>query len=136
MSELLSEHPVEALTAQTLMHREVLVVDAATSVRDVWDAMRGHRVEHAVVVDRGLCLGIVALTEIWVAWSFELAPVASRTVLPLVTPAPSVSADTELPQLCKTLLRSRYGAAMVLDDDGGLQGLVTMDDVLDRLAHR
>jgi CBS domain-containing protein len=134
MTELLSGTPVETLTAQSLMRREVLTVSATASVSEVWDLMRTRHVEHAVVVREGRCLGIVALTEMWVAWSFELAPVTARAVLPLVTPAPVVSADTGLPQLCQVLLRSRYGAAMVLDDDGGLQGLVTMDDVLDRLA--
>jgi CBS-domain-containing membrane protein len=134
MTELLSEPPVEALTAESVMHREVLTVTAATSVGEVWDAMRTSHVEHAVVVDQGLCLGIVALSELWVAWTLELAPVRARPVRPLVTPAPAVARDTTLPRLCQVLLHSRYGAAMVLDDVGDLQGLVTMDDVLDRLA--
>lgn len=136
MSELMTETPRggTALTAGDVMRREVLTVDAGTSVRDVWQAMQSCHVQHAVVLLQGTCVGVVALTEMWVAWSLELAPVANRSVLPLVTPTPCVAADTGLPQLCQVLLRSRYGAAMVLDEDGELLGLVTADDVLDHLA--
>ena len=135
MNDLLTKpRDVAALSAGEVMRRQVLTVDAGMSVRDVWEAMQAHHVEHAVVFVEGTCVGIVALTEMWVAWTFELAPVATRSVLPLVTPAPCVSVETELPQLCQILLRSRYGAVMVLDDDGELLGLVTADDVLDRMA--
>lgn len=124
-----------AVKAETVMRRQVLTVDAQTSVADVWEAMRTAQVEHAVVREQGTCLGIVALSQMWVAWSLELGPVSARSVLPLVTPAPCVSGDTALPQLCQILLRSRFGAALVLDDDGGMLGLVTADDVLSGLAH-
>ena len=121
------------LTAEAFMRTEVLLVEATASVTEVWQAMEATGVEHAVVLVDGTCLGIVGLSELRVAWSLELAP-GRRTVLPLVVPTPCVAVDTGLPQLCQVLLRSRFGAVMVLDEKGDLQGLVTAQDVLQRLA--
>ena len=131
---MINAPPVPDLTAADVMRREVLLVDATASVCEVWQAMTAAGVEHAVVLVDGACVGILGLSELWVAWSLELAPLAQRSVLPLVLPTPCVATDTQLPQLCQVLLRSRFGAAMVLDDDGELLGLVTSDDVLARLA--
>jgi len=122
------------LTASTVMQREVLLVEAAASVPEVWQAMHDAGVEYAVVLVDGTCIGIVGRAELLMAWSLELAPVAQRSVLPLVVPAPCVAPDTGLAQLCQVLVRSRFGAVMVLDDDGELLGLVTSQDVLARLA--
>jgi predicted transcriptional regulator len=138
MTELLDERPpttaASPVRAESVMRREVLLVDARTSVAEVWEAMRTTGAEHAVVLERGISLGVVALPEMWVAWSLELAPVAPRSVLALVTPTPCVSGDTDIAELCRVLLRSRNGAAMVLDDRGDLIGLVTANDVLALLA--
>ena len=127
--------PVVELRAEDVMEREVLVVDAHRAVTEVLTAMQQHGREHAVVTLHGTCVGVVALSEMAVAWGLELAPVARRSVLPLVTPTPCVSADTGLSQLCRLLLRTRFGAVMVLDAAGRLEGLVTVADVLTRLAH-
>lgn len=124
----------EPVRAEEVMRREVLTVDARTPVTDVWGVMRAHGAEHAVVLERGACLGVVALSQLWVAWSLELAPLAPRTVLALVTPTPCVTSDTELPELCRVLLESRNGAALVRDETGELLGLVTTGDILALLA--
>lgn len=125
---------IAPLTARDVMRRDVLLVEGGTSIADTWQAMHEAGVEHALVLVDGTFLGIIGLSELWVAWSLELVPAAQRSVLPLAVPGPSVATDTTLPQLCQVLLRSRFGAATVLDDDGQLQGLVTTRDLLDRLA--
>lgn len=127
------KHAVD-LTAAEVMRREVLLADSRTSVTEVVQAMREAGVQHAVVLLDGACVGVVEQDELWVAWSLEPGPGTRRSVLPLVVPAPSVSLDTAMPQLCQVLLSSRFGAVMVLDDDGSLQGLVTTEEVLRRLA--
>lgn len=138
MTKLLQDGPPVAAGTRhrtaSVMRRDLLVVDARTPVTEVWEAMRTTGAEHAVVIEQGISLGIVALSQMVVAWGLELAPVAPRSVLALVTPTPCVSGDTGIAQLCNVLLRSRNGAAMVLDDRGDLIGLVTANDVLALLA--
>ena len=135
MAELLDHSPDDTTRdAASLVHRQVLTVDARASLDQVWAAMREAHVEHAVVLRDGSYVGVVGLSEIWVAWTLELAPVAARSVLALVTAAPWVPADTPLPQLCQVLLGSGKGAVIVLGDDGDLIGLVTANDVLATLA--
>lgn len=123
-----------SLSAHSVMRRQVLTVDARTPVGDVWEAMRTQGVEHAVVFEEGNSLGVVALSDIWVAWSLGLSPVAPRSVLALVTPSPCVSSDTGMAQLCHVLLQSRNGGVLVLDEHGDVIGLVTPQDVLTVLA--
>lgn len=116
------------------MRDDVLVVDASASITDVWQAMQAAGLDHAVVHIGGTCAGIVELTEMWMAWSLELAPAARRSVLPLVVPSPCVAPDTGLAELCRVLLSSRFGAVLVLDDAGVMKGVVTTSDLLARLA--
>lgn len=137
MTKLLDDHPptvTASVRTDAVMRRELLVVDARTPVTEVWEAMRATGSEHAVVVEQGVTLGVVTTLEIWAAWSLELAPVVRRSVLALVNPTPCVSGSTDIPHLCRVLLHSRNGAAMVLDDRGDLIGLVTANDVLALLA--
>ena len=135
MKELLDESPNGTTRdAASMMRRQVLTVDAGAPLEQAWQAMREARVEHAVVLHHGSCIGVVGLPDIWVAWSLELAPVSSRSVLALVAAAPWVPEDTPLPQLCQVLLGSDKGAVMVLSTDGDLLGLVTANDVLAVLA--
>lgn len=138
MNELLDHSPNDtsrsALLAASVMRRPVLTVDAKAPLEQVWEAMREAHVEHAVVLHDGRYVGIVGLSEIWVAWTLELAPVAARSVLALVTAAPWVPEDTPLPRLCQVLLGSGKGAVIVLGGDGDLIGLVTANDVLAALA--
>jgi predicted transcriptional regulator len=138
MTRLLDERPSTTqprrLCAHSVMRREVLTVDARTPVAEVWEAMRTNGVEHAVVFEQGMSLGVVALSDIWVAWSLGLSPVAPRSVVALVTPTPCVSGDTDISQLCHVLLQSRNGGVLVLDQRGDVVGLVTPRDVLSVLA--
>lgn len=138
MTDVLHDRPPTVaprpVRAESVMRREVLMVEACTPVSEVWQAMRAAGTEHAVVIEQGISLGVVALSQLVVAWSLELAPVPPRTVLALVFPTPCVTVDTDIALLCHVLLRSRTGAAMVLDERGDLLGLVTANDVLALLA--
>lgn len=125
-----------SLTAGALMQTDPLVVDWSAEVLDVWRQMRHTGQRLAVVAAGGIGLGIIAETDLWLAWGMELAPPARRSVRSVVVPAPCVSSTTETPPLSRVLLASRYGAALVVDDDGRVLGLVTTEDLVEALVTR
>lgn len=126
---------IHAPNASEVMSLPVVTVRADDPVVEVWQLMQGAHLGHvAVVDDGGQCLGIVDVHDLWVSWAFDLEARPHRSVVHLVTATPCVSPDTPLPAVCTALLGSRCGAVLVINDDGGLRGIVTTTDVLRAVA--
>ncbi len=125
-------HAVEAPTAATIMTSPVIRVNTTMTLSEVWQLMRRHRVPRVVVSDGRVPLGIVDQLDALTAWS--VSGTAPRAVLTVVTATPCLSPDSTLSEVCSVLLQAHHEAAMVLDVDGRLRGIVSLDDVLPALS--
>jgi CBS domain-containing protein len=123
---------VDAVTAATIMTSPVICVNSTMTLPEVWQLMRRHRVPRVVVSDGRVPLGIVDQLDVLTAWG--TSPTAPRAVLTVLTATPCLSPDSTLPEVCRALLQAHHEAAMVLDVDGHLRGIVSLDDVLPALS--
>ena len=128
------QDPRSEVVARDVMRTDVRLLDAGTLLGAAWERMREQDVEHVVVVQDGVCLGLLTLDAVATAWSLELMPRSHRTVLALVTPTTCVDERTTSDQLHGLLLRDRQRAALVTDEAGTLLGVVTYDDLRAKLA--
>lgn len=119
--------------ASALMQPDVLVFDAAATVAQVWETMRRTQRTHAVVMYDGTYLGVVDVNKMCLARFLELPPV-SRWVLPLVVSTPTVLPSAGLREVCMALLSAPLDVVVVLDDEGGLHGLVSPRDIVSLIA--
>ncbi|MGZ6825679.1 MAG: CBS domain-containing protein [Mycobacteriales bacterium] len=120
-------------TAGEVMRPPVLVVDGGEAALAVWTLMQHRGADLALITDNGRYVGLVDLHDLWVSWAFDLTGSGS-SVLRLVSLVPVVARRAPLDEVCRSLLASRHGAVLVVDDTGVVEGIVTSVDVVRLMA--
>lgn len=122
----------------------VLVSDSAT-VQQAWDLLAARGIGQVPVVNAQRHLvGLLTRVELMrpdrmpqslasaLAWrAYGSQPVTAQ----MLTPVPSVSADTDLRRLALLLLETDLPGVPVVDDAGEVQGFVARSDILKAVVH-
>ena len=107
-------------------------VDPSTKVDDVVALLQQHGFRHLPVVEDGKVVGIISDRDILLA-----RPDGAREHLvarEVMTRNPySVTPDAPLEEVALELSRRKFGSAVVVDEDGELQGIFTSTDALNAL---
>jgi magnesium transporter len=117
-------------TAGRIMNREFFALPASTTVREAIAAIQEHRdVELIfylyVVDDDGRLAGVTSLRQLLLASPDKaLGAIAQRDVIQART-------DTDQEEVAQVAARYDLLAIPVVDDDGKLVGIVTVDDIVD-----
>ncbi|ADV01081.1 CBS domain-containing protein [Alicycliphilus denitrificans] len=126
-----------------VMTREVFSLPAAMSIQDAWQALRLEQLSQAPVVDaRGQVVGLLRRSDMA---SADLLPdlegikrtfaQAHRPITDvMLSPAPTVSDDTDLRRVAKAMLETGLSGLPVTDEAGMLQGFVARSDILRALV--
>jgi len=114
-----------------IMTKNVVTVDVKTNLMDVAKLIKKHRVGSAIVMDGDTPLGIVTERDM-VEKVIALDIVPSQTISEDVmsTPLLSVSPDTSVFEASKIMLKQDIRRLAVVDDSGGLAGIITVVDIL------
>lgn len=126
-----------------VMTQEALTVQPDAMVNDAWQTLAEHHVAQAPVVDaQGHVVGLLLRADMApldllpepgaVQQAIDLArrPVADV----MVSPVPTVAADTELRRVAAVLLDTGLPGLPVTDDAGALAGFISRTDILRAVA--
>ncbi|WP_448624947.1 CBS domain-containing protein [Geodermatophilus sp. URMC 64] len=119
------------------MSRHPAVVDADTSLFTAWGRLRGEHHRHLVVIDDGVRpIGILDERDIALEW--PPGPLAAHHLpvsqLLRFRTGPRVRGSDDLAKVARTMLDARTDAVPVVDEDGRLEGLVTVRHYLEFIA--
>jgi CBS domain-containing protein len=117
------------VTAAAVMRPPALVVEASAPPLTVWTLLQRSHGDLAVVTDGGRYLGLVHVHDLWVSWACDLTG-SGTSLHRLVALTPAVDRRTPLDAVCRSLLASRHGAVLVVDERGALEGVITSADVV------
>ena len=112
-----------------------ICVQLGTELSVAAELMQKHDIRHLPVLDANKLVGVVserdlAIVESLVPDDWERYPVAEA-----MTPSPhSVSPDTPLQDVARTMADHKYGCVLVVGPSGKLLGLFTTVDALNALA--
>ncbi|MEQ4721775.1 CBS domain-containing protein [Nonomuraea sp. B19D2] len=128
---------VEALTAERVMSRVLVVVKPDESPLMAWELMRRADVHHLPVVDGRHVLGILTREQVAASWSGGPQEQSNRQVRTMLRSErrPVVGPETPLARVAAAMLNAECDALPVVDTDG-LIGMVTARDVLMAVAGR
>ncbi|MBW8465517.1 CBS domain-containing protein [Acidovorax sp.] len=138
------QHARQPLTrVSDVMTRGALSVQPTARVNDAWQTLAEHKVAQAPVVDAlGRVIGLLVRADMApldllpepgaVKQAIDLArrPVAEV----MVSPVPTVSADTELRRVAAVLLDTGLPGLPVTDEAGVLSGFISRTDILRAVA--
>ena len=138
------QHARQPLTrVSDVMTRGALSVQPTARVNDAWQTLAEHKVAQAPVVDvLGRVVGLLVRADMApldllpepgaVKQAIDLArrPVADV----MVSPVPTVSADTELRRVAAVLLDTGLPGLPVTDEAGVLSGFISRTDILRAVA--
>lgn len=138
------QHARQPLTrVSDVMTRGALSVQPTARVNDAWQTLAEHKVAQAPVVDvLGRVIGLLVRADMApldllpepgaVKQAIDLArrPVAEV----MVSPVPTVSADTELRRVAAVLLDTGLPGLPVTDEAGVLSGFISRTDILRAVA--
>ena len=138
------QHARQPLTrVSDVMTRGALSVQPDARVNDAWQTLAEHKVAQAPVVDAlGRVIGLLVRADMApldllpepgaVKQAIDLArrPVAEV----MVSPVPTVSADTELRRVAAVLLDTGLPGLPVTDEAGVLSGFISRTDILRAVA--
>lgn len=126
-----------------VMTQQAVTVDPAAMVNDAWQTLAEHHVAQAPVVDaQGRVVGLLLRADMApldlmpepgaVKQAIDLArrPVAEV----MVSPVPTVAADTELRRVAAVLLDTGLPGLPVTDESGKLTGFISRTDILRAVA--
>lgn len=138
------QHARQPLTrVSDVMTRGALSVQPDARVNDAWQTLAEHKVAQAPVVDAlGRVIGLLVRADMA---PLELLPepgavkqaidLARRPVAEvMVSPVPTVSADTELRRVAAVLLDTGLPGLPVTDEAGVLSGFISRTDILRAVA--
>jgi CBS-domain-containing membrane protein len=138
------QHARQPLTrVSDVMTRGALSVQPDARVNDAWQTLAEHKVAQAPVVDvLGRVIGLLVRADMA---PLELLPepgavkqaidLARRPVAEvMVSPVPTVSADTELRRVAAVLLDTGLPGLPVTDEAGVLSGFISRTDILRAVA--
>lgn len=129
-----------------VMTRDIIVLTEEENLLDVARDMHRHHLRHLPVVDDGKLVGMVSHRDLLRFTSSMLdAPAASaerdfhkreQTFVGevMTTPVTSVHASTPLLEAVREVVKAKFGALPVVDDDGKLVGIISEHDMLKVLA--
>jgi CBS domain-containing protein len=124
------------MSAGRIATRVTYTAEPGETVRAGAARMRGERVGSLVVLDEGKRpVGILTDRDVAVRCvGAGLDPDATKVSQVMSTPVCSVHEDTPIESTLKIMAGARVRRCAVLDSDGALVGLISLDDVLDLLT--
>jgi CBS domain-containing protein/PII-like signaling protein len=137
---------LEGKTARDVMTRNPITIPQKTLLPAVAEAMAQNRLKRLPVVDdSGKLVGIVSrldllrtVAEGFQAGSDEPNPIGLRGDLPLSRvmrkDVPTVHPETPLNEVLQAVVATRLNRALVVDDQRRVVGIVTDEEVLDRVT--
>ena len=116
--------------------REVDLAEPAETVRDAADRMRDRRVGTLVIADAaGRPIGVVTDRDLALRVVAAGRDPRATTVGEVMTPEPRTVSETAPIESVLSLMRSgSFRRVPVVNDDGKLVGIVSLDDILGLLA--
>jgi CBS domain-containing protein len=110
---------------------EAVTAEKGTSIEDLAKTMDEEEVGDVVIVEGERPVGIVTDRDVALAFGRgeDLTSMTAEDLMP-EGEVRTVSADAEADQLPKRLEEARVRRLPVVDDDGKLVGIVTLDDVV------
>jgi CBS domain-containing protein len=149
--------PLQALTADNLMSREVLCIPKGMSLRDAAEVLARERISGAPVVDAaGRCVGVLSTTDLahlargvarpgrpsGPAGVYADGQLVERDFLPqeavrwsMTADPVTASPDTPVTELARMMLDAHIHRVIVVDEAGRPTGIVTSTDVLAAVAY-
>lgn len=114
------------------MSRPVLTIDESESLWDAWQLLSVSGLRHLVVVEDGMCLGVISDRMILTDIPLSEERLRSRGVGDLIsrTLVRSVLDTAPLADVARTMARYSTEAVPVLDSMGRLVGIVTGSDLV------
>src|SRR4051812_41736876 len=111
------------------MTEDVVIADCEASLADVATLMRDRNVGSIVICDGDRPIAMITDRDIALAVAAEgvdkAQPVRPYAAQPLVTG----DAEMNVEEAAATMVQSRVRRLPILDGDGGLAGIVTLDDL-------
>lgn len=118
------------MTVADLMRENVVTAPPDATATDVARQMRDENVGSVVVEDGGRPTGIVTDRDLAVGPVAAGASPDAQRVQDIMTADPAtVTTDTGVMELCDRLCEVGVRRMPVVDDDGALAGIVTLDDL-------
>lgn len=127
------------MSISTLCNREVIIIEPEASVLEAAKLMRKHHVGSILAVNKRntkrIPVGIVTDRDLIVeVIATELDPAVITVGDIMVSELVTVNQNTGVFETIQYMRRKAVRRTPVIDDDGALIGLVTMDDLLPFLA--
>jgi CBS domain-containing protein len=120
--------------ASDVMTAEVIAVTEQETLAGAWELLARGRFHHLPVVRAGRCVGLLddrlLLRAVTPATSTRGRKVGDLLPAPLVEVGP----DTPVDEVAAALQEAHRDAAVVVDDDGYLVGLITCFDLISLVA--
>nr|AGZ94252.1 magnesium and cobalt efflux protein corc [Micromonospora sp. NRRL B-16802] len=105
------------------------VVEPDLTTQELWATMAGGHSRYPVLDERDDVIGVVHLADL-----LAVDRDAARTVADIMRPPVLVPTSMPLPRVVQTLTERRAQLACVLDEHGGLAGVVTVEDLAEELV--
>ncbi|MET7875322.1 hemolysin family protein [Micromonospora profundi] len=105
------------------------VVEPDLTTGELWATMAGGHSRYPVLDERDDVIGVVHLADL-----LAVDRDAARTVADIMRPPVLVPTSMPLPRVVQTLTERRAQLACVLDEHGGLAGVVTVEDLAEELV--
>lgn len=109
----------------------IFAVPASMSIAEFREQLRVHAYSRVPVYRASLddVMGIAFLHDL-----LHLAPGAASTVGDIARPAMFIPETTGIQKLLREMQRSKQHMAMVIDEYGGLAGLITIEDIVEEIV--
>jgi CBS domain-containing protein/anti-sigma regulatory factor (Ser/Thr protein kinase) len=122
------------LRIDEVMTKDVITVTPQTSMLEVKDILREHRISGAPVLEHGELVGIISIEDLIKALAGgEMA----ATVGKRMTPDPvTLRADEPLVHAANCFARYRFGRFPIVDREGKLVGILTRGDIMQGLLRQ
>jgi len=123
------------MTVYDIARYDVVTADPGTTISELAFQMANERVGSVVIVDGGEVVGIVTDRDIALDVLGTGADPNEYTARDVMTPDPLVvGSDDGVMDTVRAMHEASVRRVPVVDEDGGLVGIVTMDDLLVMLA--
>lgn len=143
-TELGPAEPRQPLTrVRDVMTVGALSVTPELPVHEAWQTLARHQIGQAPVLNaQGFVVGLLLRADLAPAQLLpgreavrEMVALARRTVAEaMVTPVPTVAADTELRRVARVLMDTGLPGLPVTDESGALTGFISRNDILRAVA--
>lgn len=121
------------MTIEALAHKEVVTAETDDDLTTVVEKMRDEEVGSVVIVAEDEPISIVSDRKI--AMAATDGDIQNRTVEEVMTEdLITAHIDTDVDELVKTMSEAGIRRVPIVDDEGSLAGLVSMDDLLVKFA--